>query len=65
MNDSEFIDETELCRRLTLCRRTVCNLRKKGVIPFVKLGGKVRGRVLFHWPSVEKALLRIQTGTAE
>jgi hypothetical protein len=30
-----------------------------GKIPFVRLGGR---RILFHWPSVEAALLRYQRG---
>jgi predicted site-specific integrase-resolvase len=52
-----FIDEKELLRRLPISRRTLWNWRSKGRIPFVNIHGR---RVLFHWPSVEAALLRAQ-----
>jgi hypothetical protein len=35
------------------------NWRMTGKIPCVRLGGS---RILFHWPSVEAALLRHQRG---
>jgi hypothetical protein len=35
------------------------NWRTTGKIPCVRLGGR---RILFHWPSVEAALLRHQHG---
>jgi predicted site-specific integrase-resolvase len=54
-----FIDEKEMLLRLPISRRTLFNWRFAGKIPFVNLGGR---RVLFHWPSVEQALLRHQRG---
>jgi predicted site-specific integrase-resolvase len=54
-----FIDERELLRRVPVSRRTMFNWRESGKIPFVHVGGR---RVLFHWPSVEQALLRAQKG---
>lgn len=57
--DSAFIDEQELLRRLPVSRRTLFNWRTTGRIPSVRLGGR---RILFHWPSVEAALLRHQAG---
>lgn len=54
-----FINEKELLKRLPVSRRTLFNWRATGKIPFVRLGGR---RVLFHWPSVEAALLRKQQG---
>jgi len=60
-NDSAFIGEEELLRRLGIARRTLFRLRTAGEIPFVRLGKR---RVLFHWPSVEAALLRAQKEAA-
>ena len=54
-----FIDEKQLLARLPVSRRTLFNWRATGKIPSVRLGGR---RVLFHWPSVEAALLRKQKG---
>ena len=54
-----FIDEKQLLARLPISRRTLFNWRKTGKIPCVRLGGS---RILFHWPSVEAALLRHQRG---
>ena len=55
----DFINEQELLRRLPVSRRTLFSWRMTGKIPFVRLGGR---RVLFHWPSIEAALLRKQNG---
>ncbi|HEX3856282.1 MAG TPA: helix-turn-helix domain-containing protein [Verrucomicrobiae bacterium] len=57
--ESNFINEKELLKRLPVSRRTLFSWRTTGKIPFVRLGGR---RVLFHWPSIEAALLRMQTG---
>ena len=57
--ESGFIDEKQLLQRLPISRRTLFNWRTSGKIPSVKLGGR---RILFHWPSVETALLRQQRG---
>jgi hypothetical protein len=54
-----FIDEKQLLARLPVSRRTLFNWRRTGKIPCVRLGGR---RILFHWPSVEAALLRNQRG---
>ena len=54
-----FIDEKQLLARLPVSRRTLFNWRTSGKIPCVRLGGR---RILFHWPSVEAALLRHQRG---
>jgi len=54
-----FIDEKQLLALLPICRRTLFNWRTSGKIPCVQLGGR---RILFHWPSVEAALLRHQHG---
>jgi len=56
-----FIDECELQARLKVSRGSIINYRKAGKLPFVKLGR----RVLFHWPTVETALLRQQKGVGE
>jgi hypothetical protein len=52
-----FIDEKQLLARLPVSRRTLFTWRTTGKIPCVRLGGR---RILFHWPSVEAALLRHQ-----
>jgi len=57
--ETGFIDEKELLRRLPVSRRTLFSWRTTGKIPSVRLGGRL---VLFHWPSVEAALLRMQRG---
>lgn len=56
--DSHIVDETVVLERLPICRRTLKNLRDQGKVPFIRLGR----RVLFHWPTVEAALLRHQKG---
>ena len=54
-----FINQKQLLARLPISRRTLFNWRTTGKIPCVRLGGS---RILFHWPSVEAALLRHQHG---
>jgi predicted DNA-binding transcriptional regulator AlpA len=56
-----FIDQKQLLARLPISRRTLFNWRTSGKIPCVQLGGR---RILFHWPSVEAALLRHQHPSA-
>ena len=51
--------KSNLLSRLPVSRRTLFNWRNSGKIPSVRLGGR---RILFHWPSVEAALLRHQRG---
>jgi hypothetical protein len=53
-----FLDEKQILARIPISRRTLFNWRASGKIPFVRLGR----RNLFHWPSVEQALLRQQRG---
>lgn len=55
-----FLEETELLNRIPVCRKTLFNLRRARKIPYIKLGS----RNLYHWPTVEAALLRMQTGGA-
>jgi hypothetical protein len=54
-----FLNQKQLLARLPISRRTLFNWRMTGKIPCVRLGGR---RILFHWPSVEAALLRHQHG---
>ena len=58
-NTAGFIDEKQLLARLPVSRRTLFNWRYSGKLPFVNVGGR---RNLYHWPSVESALLRMQRG---
>ena len=55
--EAGFINQKQLLARLPISRRTLFNWRTSGKIPSVRLDG---GRILFHWPSVEAALLRYQ-----
>lgn len=55
-----FISEAECLHRVPVSRRTWFSWRLAGKIPTVKLGR----RCLYHWPSVEAALLRLQRGGA-
>jgi hypothetical protein len=57
--EAGFIDQKQLLARLPISRRTLFNWRTTGKIPCVRPGGR---RILFHWPSVEAALLRHQGG---
>jgi predicted site-specific integrase-resolvase len=60
--EAGFIDEKTLLERLPISRRTLFAWRESGNIPCVRLpGGR---RVIYHWPSVEAALLRKQKGGA-
>jgi hypothetical protein len=59
--EAGFIDQKQLLARLPISRRTLFNWRTSGKIPCVRLGGR---RILFHWPSVEAALLRHQNPAA-
>ena len=54
-----FLNQKQLLARLPISRRTLFNWRTSGKIPCVRPGGR---RILFHWPSVEAALLRHQRG---
>jgi hypothetical protein len=60
-SEAGFIDEKQLLARLPVSRRTLFSWRMTGKIPCVRLGGR---RILFHWPSVEAALLRHQNPLA-
>ena len=57
--NSPFVDEAECLRRVPVSRRTWYSWRTAGKVPTIKVGGR---RCLFHWPSVEAALLRMQRG---
>ncbi len=56
-----FVDEAECLRRVPISRSTWFTWRRAGKIPAIKLGR----RILYHWISVEAALLRMQRGGAE
>jgi hypothetical protein len=57
--DFNFIENPELCRRIHRSRQTVHRFCKQGLIPYIKSRG-TKGRLLFHWPSVEAALVKMQ-----
>ena len=55
-SEQGFLDEKELLARLPICRRTAFAWIKQGKLPCIKIGR----RKLFHWDSVQAALLRYQ-----
>jgi predicted DNA-binding transcriptional regulator AlpA len=57
-SQEKFLSENELLTRLPICRRTAFNWIQQGKLPCIKIGR----RKLFHFPSVEAALLRLQRG---
>ena len=59
--DRPFLTVAELQQRIPVSRRTIFAWRKQGWLPSVQAGTKI----LFHWPSVENALLRQQRGGGE
>ncbi len=59
--EAGFINEKQLLARLPISRRTAFTWVQTGKLPCVK----INRRKLFHWPSVEAALLRQQHGGGE
>jgi hypothetical protein len=57
-DSSAIIDEATVLRRIPVSRRTWFSWRTAGKVPTIKVGR----RCLYHWPSVEAALLRMQRG---
>lgn len=57
-SQEKFLTENELLNRIPICSRTAFNWIKAGKLPCVKIGR----RKLYHWPSVQAALLRQQRG---
>jgi hypothetical protein len=53
---SAFVNERYVLANIPVSRRTLADWRSAGKIPFVK----INRRVLYHWVSVEDALLRQQ-----
>jgi len=53
-----ILAEKQILARIPVSRRTLFNWRASGKIPSIKIGR----RNLYHWPSVEAALLRQQRG---
>ena len=60
---ARFIDETELRNSVPVSRKTLFGWRRDGKIPFVRVAGG--RRVLYHLPSVERALLKMQRGAGD
>jgi hypothetical protein len=51
-----FFDEKAILERVPVSRRTWWLWKSKGLIPYIRIGR----RVLYDWPSVREALLRMQ-----
>jgi hypothetical protein len=56
----KFIDFAELSRHIPLCERTLRQAIRDGRIPSIRLPGA--RRIIFHYESVQAALLRMQRG---
>jgi hypothetical protein len=56
-----FLTVAELQKKIPVSRRTIFAWRKQGWLPSVQAGTKI----LFHWKSVEAALLRLQRGAEQ
>jgi hypothetical protein len=56
----DWLTEIEILKRIPVCRRTIKDWRDAGTLPYVRLPGS--RRVIYHWPTVEGALLRHQRG---
>ena len=54
-----FIDTKTLRGMLGVSVGTIEAWRRAGKLPFVRMTGR---KILFHWPSVEAAILRMQRG---
>ena len=52
-----FLTVADLQKKIPVSRRTIFAWRKAGWLPSVQAGGT---KILFHWKSVEDALLRQQ-----
>jgi len=56
--DRQFLTTAQLQKILPLSRRSIFEWRRKGILPSIQVGSKI----LFHGPSVQAALLRMQRG---
>lgn len=54
-----IVEESFVLGRVPVCRRTLKTWRDNGTIPYIKIGA----RVMYRWPSVEAALVRLQRCT--
>ena len=51
-----FTGTAGVLQQLPICKRTLYNWREEGKIPYLRIGR----RILYHLPSIESALLRLQ-----
>ena len=57
MREYEYLNKKELAGRLGVSRRGVEEMMRRRKIPFLALGHRT---VRFHWPSVEKAIGKLE-----
>jgi hypothetical protein len=55
-----FLSFEQLLPKLPVGDRSAREWTRRGILPSIRLPGS--RRVLYHWPSVERALLRLQRG---
>jgi hypothetical protein len=58
----EIIVSSEFRNRVKVSRRTEYEWRERGLLPYIKMPDS--RLILYHWPSVLGALLRMQSGRA-
>lgn len=46
--EEEYLTETQVCERYGVCRRTMYNYRKDGLIPFIRLNDGVNSKILYR-----------------
>ena len=57
MRENEHLNKKQLAGRLGISRRGVEEMMRRRKIPFLELGHRT---VRFHWPSVEKAIGKLE-----
>jgi hypothetical protein len=55
-----FLSFEQLLPKLPVGERSARQWTRLGILPSIRLPGS--RRVIYHWPSVERALLRLQRG---
>ena len=60
LGEGAFLSFEQLLPKLPVCARSAREWTRTGVLPSIRLPGSRRR--LYHWPSVEQALLRRQSG---
>ena len=63
MSKFELLTERELIAALKISKRHILSLRAKRQIPFIRLGGPIRGSIRYNLPAVEAAIQKLTIET--